>query len=301
MDSIPIDFTLERNRLESPMLWGSSGAEIESFTIGHFLYHETYEPKPSSTSLHSHEKIYELSVMRNGEMEYKIGDKRISISAENGDFIFIPPGVKHIRRCFEKGARINGFQFELLARKASRLQNERFEKSIVKNNYHFKGCEEVRQIQKLFNEELESQRPLRRFMAELRMKELLAAMLRTAMPGIFKEDVERGSGRGKEAFTKLINAYIEEHLTGEINTAELAKLCNLSLRHLNRLFQKSFSTTIGQHIRNQRLEMALAELETGDKTVKEIAYATGYSDTSHFIELFRRKYGKTPQKYRENL
>ncbi|MEI6422589.1 MAG: hypothetical protein WCP55_10245 [Lentisphaerota bacterium] len=118
MDSIPIDFTLERNRLESPMLWGSSGAEIESFTIGHFLYHETYEPKPCSTSLHSHENIYELSVMRNGEMEYKIGNRNICISAENGDFICIPPGVKHIRRCFEKGARINGFQFELLARKA---------------------------------------------------------------------------------------------------------------------------------------------------------------------------------------
>lgn len=64
-----------------------------------------------------------------------------------------------------------------------------------------------------------------------------------------------------------------------------------------------FSTVFGapplKYLNKKRLENAVSLLFTTDKKIHEIALAVGYENTNHFINLFKKEYGTTPQAYRE--
>jgi len=81
---------------------------------------------------------------------------------------------------------------------------------------------------------------------------------------------------------------------------ELADICGLSVRQLTRGFRASRGRSIGDHIADQRMEMAKAQLLT-DRSVKTIAYAMGFGSPSSFCHAFRRSTGQTPQQYRHMM
>ena len=75
--------------------------------------------------------------------------------------------------------------------------------------------------------------------------------------------------------------------------SELADLCQISLRTLERHFQKHYSCTVSKWLRELRLKHAYAGLLEG-KAVKEVAYDTGYKQMSHFSRDFKSYYGIPP-------
>ncbi len=79
-------------------------------------------------------------------------------------------------------------------------------------------------------------------------------------------------------------------LSGE----DLAAASGLSKFHFLRLFRKATGRTPGQVLRNRRLTEARRLLAESGQSVKEIAYATGYSSPVSFCAAFRREYGVTP-------
>lgn len=52
--------------------------------------------------------------------------------------------------------------------------------------------------------------------------------------------------------------------------------------------------TFGEYIRKQRIEKAIRMMEEEKYTLTEIAYATGFSDQTHFSRVFGKFTGKTP-------
>ena len=75
--------------------------------------------------------------------------------------------------------------------------------------------------------------------------------------------------------------------------SELAGLCQISLRTLERHFQKHYGCTVSKWLRDLRLKKAYEGLMTG-KAVKEVAYDTGYKQMSHFSRDFKSHYGIAP-------
>ena len=51
-------------------------------------------------------------------------------------------------------------------------------------------------------------------------------------------------------------------------------------------------------IKEYRLEQAAVELVRSRKPITEIAQHAGYDNTSKFSESFKKRYGKTPSRYR---
>jgi len=80
--------------------------------------------------------------------------------------------------------------------------------------------------------------------------------------------------------------------------SELAKLCNLSVRHLTRAFRASRGRSIGSFIAEQRVDRAKRLLATG-MSIKSVAYAAGFSAPSNFAAAFLRATGETPRQYRQ--
>jgi AraC family transcriptional regulator len=80
--------------------------------------------------------------------------------------------------------------------------------------------------------------------------------------------------------------------------AELASLCNLSVRQLTRGFRASRGRSIGDHLAQSRIDNAKRLLAT-DESVKAIAYALGFASPSSFSFAFRRATGETPREFRQ--
>lgn len=80
--------------------------------------------------------------------------------------------------------------------------------------------------------------------------------------------------------------------------AELADLCNLSVRQLTRGFRVSRGRSIGDHVAQCRFDSAKRLLAT-DQSVKAIAYHLGFASPSSFSFAFRRAIGETPRQFRQ--
>jgi AraC family transcriptional regulator len=68
--------------------------------------------------------------------------------------------------------------------------------------------------------------------------------------------------------------------------------------HLAREFRRFYHRTIGDYVRQLRIEFACEKLRQSDTPLSEIALATGFFDQSHFTRIFKQQTGKTPQQYR---
>jgi AraC-like DNA-binding protein len=93
-------------------------------------------------------------------------------------------------------------------------------------------------------------------------------------------------------------AHIQQHHREAITPDDLAALEKISVRQLNRLYQKVFGTPVGHFIMRTRIQSASNALLTTNLSVAAIAEHHGFSDQSSFTRQFRHHTGETPLKYR---
>ena len=98
-----------------------------------------------------------------------------------------------------------------------------------------------------------------------------------------------------------IQKFIDDHLSDpELGPAKIAAAAQISVRHLHRLFSNTGST-VGDFIRARRLEQCrndLANPRLRGKTITEIAFSWGFSDSAHFSHSFRRQFAVCPRIFR---
>lgn len=82
---------------------------------------------------------------------------------------------------------------------------------------------------------------------------------------------------------------------------ELASLCGISARHLNRQFQALTGSTVADYVTHYWIERAKTMLAQGDMPIKNIAFALGFSHANSFARTFRRATGLAPQSYRQHM
>lgn len=90
---------------------------------------------------------------------------------------------------------------------------------------------------------------------------------------------------------------IGRRLGEPLRMAEIAEHYFISQSTLNRLFQHYLRISPHAYLENLRLARARRMLAAGHD-VTETALECGFSDSSYFILLFRRRFGVTPGKYR---
>ena len=125
------------------------------------------------------------------------------------------------------------------------------------------------------------------------LMELLGRMLSMldAAPAAPKEDMSR---------LRSVLQFIDQHYTEHITLSQCADLAGLSDSEFCRQFKRAMHCTLTGYIRQVRLQKSAAELLLHpEKSVSQIAYATGLSTTSYFISQFRAATGKTPLAYRQ--
>lgn len=88
--------------------------------------------------------------------------------------------------------------------------------------------------------------------------------------------------------------YIEDHITEDIDYAEIAKQAYSSSFHFQRVFHIICGYSIGEYIRNRRLSLAGTDLSSGNEKVIDIALKYGYNSPESFSRAFTKFHGITP-------
>jgi len=77
---------------------------------------------------------------------------------------------------------------------------------------------------------------------------------------------------------------------------ELAKLCGVSTRQLQRYFRRNFHHTPQHWLNERRLAAAQSLLLSGD-SVKKVALDLGFKQPSHFCRQFKNRNHMTPSQF----
>lgn len=92
--------------------------------------------------------------------------------------------------------------------------------------------------------------------------------------------------------------YIYSHIHYRITIKELAEYLSLSESYLSKLFLKEMGIPISHYITDLKIEKAKNLLQYSDYSIVEIANYFSFASQSHFIQVFQKKTGITPYKYR---
>ncbi|MGD0058989.1 MAG: helix-turn-helix domain-containing protein [Verrucomicrobiia bacterium] len=115
-------------------------------------------------------------------------------------------------------------------------------------------------------------------------------------------EMDKASRRGSPSLPgyklRQITDWMAEHVAEEFSLDQLAAQVGLSKFHFDRLFKSGMGVSPSRYHINLRLDIARRLLRETKKSVVTVALDVGYTNPSHFAQLFRRETGLSPSDYR---
>ncbi|MBS1488978.1 MAG: helix-turn-helix transcriptional regulator [Bacteroidetes bacterium] len=103
----------------------------------------------------------------------------------------------------------------------------------------------------------------------------------------------------EETVRKIKHAkeYLLKNADAPPGLKELSKMAGLNEYQLKAGFKEIYGNSVYGYLLDHKLDHARALLDTHQYQVAEVAYEIGYTNPSHFIAAFKKKFGVTPKKY----
>lgn len=103
--------------------------------------------------------------------------------------------------------------------------------------------------------------------------------------------------------TTLINflKILEENFRRSEGVEFYAEKLFMSSRNLNLICKTILNQTVSELIENRKLIEAKNQLTYSDKNISEIGFDLGYSEKAYFTKVFKKRTGKTPKEFREEM
>ena len=94
-------------------------------------------------------------------------------------------------------------------------------------------------------------------------------------------------------------AFMEEHMTEELNYTEVAKIAHCSSFQFQRMFAYIAGVPLSEYIRRRKMSLAALDLQSGSDKVIDIALKYGYASPTAFNRAFQSIHGITPSQAKE--
>lgn len=109
--------------------------------------------------------------------------------------------------------------------------------------------------------------------------------------------IQLGTETESRIFSRVTELMEQTH--GRISRQELTAQLNYSGSYLNRIVLKYSGRNITRYGDFFSMQLAARLLHSTDKSISQIASELGFTDRTHFYELFRAEFGMTPKEYRK--
>lgn len=94
-------------------------------------------------------------------------------------------------------------------------------------------------------------------------------------------------------------SFVKENYTRRITIKDMAKIADVSISSLERIFQKTFKITPIKYLKKVRLNAVCKALRFTDENISEIAKKCGFYDQSILTKNFKGIFKITPLQYRK--
>jgi AraC family transcriptional regulator len=261
---------------------GTNGAKQHPFGRKMSAIDGVYNPDRSAPS-HCH-RVASLCLVLKGS--HSVMFRKTNYLAEPGSVVFLPPQEPHL--CvFPSETTI--FQIHLEPSWIDQLRSQL--STVDRPSYHGVGdltCLATRAYD------------------EFRMNDTFSSL---ALEGLIIEMLA-GIGRynARESvkttdrpprWLRDVSDLLHEQFGEPLSIDEIAQSVGIHPAHLGRTFRRYHGRTIGEYLRDLRLQSACRMLSASVETLGDIALSCGYSDQSNFTTAFKRHTGLTPMEYRK--
>lgn len=131
-------------------------------------------------------------------------------------------------------------------------------------------------------------------LVELKLLELLHLIAIQDTEYRFIQELKLGQKKYGER--KSITDFMERYYSRDLNVDDYAFLTGRSVSTFIRDFKRVYNTTPNQWIMEKKAEMAHELMLKRNYSVSDAAMEIGFENVSHFIKIYKRKYGLTPKK-----
>ncbi|WP_066195914.1 MULTISPECIES: AraC family transcriptional regulator [Gracilibacillus] len=260
--------------------------------------------KPDQQHMHSHD-AFEIYMFHHGKCRYAIHYECYELAP--GDILLmngltlhkanVPSGCEYVRSHLH-------FSPELVKDMLDTIQaKEVLEAFGSRSHYLIRtgddiGLHRVEEILKKIHELNRSEEPD----AKNRIWEmkLLIGQLLVNVNGLMEKISPPLKSRGKTNHVERIINYVQTHFHEPITIGLLANKLSLNKSYVSHVFKEITGFTVMEYVMICRLKHAKYLLENdGDKTIKQIAYESGFENPAHFSRYFKLKESLSPKEYRK--
>lgn len=108
-----------------------------------------------------------------------------------------------------------------------------------------------------------------------------------------------GSIGGKSAYVvRKVIEYVGKNYVKPMTVEEMAEEIHLSSNYIRTIFKEGTGQTILEYITDYRFAKACELLKEPSYKVKEVSMMVGYENVSYFCSVFTKRYGMTPNEFR---
>ncbi|WP_417431317.1 helix-turn-helix domain-containing protein [Kiloniella sp.] len=102
-----------------------------------------------------------------------------------------------------------------------------------------------------------------------------------------------------ERRVQRVMLYIRLNLDQALDLIQLANIAHFSPYHFHRIFKGMVGESLTHHIQRLRLERAASALIYSNQSVMNTAFNAGYETPESFSRAFKKQFGLSPRRYRE--
>lgn len=105
----------------------------------------------------------------------------------------------------------------------------------------------------------------------------------------------------KEKIVEKIKDYIHENYFQPITISQIACELNYERTYISKIFKEITEVSVIDYLINYRIQKSVILLRSTDKSMTEIAFDCGFSDSNSYYVRFKSKVGCSPFQYRKML
>lgn len=269
--------------------------------INGFFYDCVHSPGTGVFPLHWHECLEIISV-ESGWIEVEIDRKRQLIGS--GDIAVINPRQLHSCDRFDPHATLRCLIIDMDVFRSRFVDSseERFILPLLDGKILFtEKIEGEEGLQEMIRSCVDSfaQRDIA---YQLHLKALIFELLYRlfVFHSAMREAQERNlpTSVSRERVNAVLD-YVDAHYAERIQLNDLVEIVHINKYYICKIFQQYTGKTVFNYVNEVRIRKAEELLLTTNRTVTEIAYATGFLDINYFSRIFKQIMGLTPTELRK--
>lgn len=215
---------------------------------------------------------------------------------EEGDALFIKKGVYTTRQYFDKEYCVILFFMRDNFIRNFLIQNPELKllsysgKESIKQIFPLEATETFQSLVLSIFNYFKSGEEIPQSLVELKFKELLFNVVMNPM----NREVIKHFSSLKQGNSGSLEDIMVKNFQYDLKIEDFAKLSGRSISSFKRDFKNTFGTTPGKWIIQKRLNLAKSLLLGTNLNVSEVAFESGFKNSSHFCRLFKEQFNYTP-------